>query len=312
MAMPVAAEGRAARRRPLVWAHRGASSAAPENTLAAFRKGLEVGADGVELDVHLTLDGHVVVIHDPSVNRTTNGRGRVADLSLAAIQALDAGGRFSPEFAGERVPTLEEVLAVVMDWPCDRRVLIELKGPFSGLPSLVSRFVTQAPYYPRLPAAVVKLLEPYKGQVAEGRILAQSFYKPYLDELRAMLPDLTLLYLACPLFLERERVMDSNLALDGVAVMHASLSEVSVAKLRQRHRHIFAWTVDSELDLVRLLGLGVDGLISNCPALAVELVSSGCAGECGSQPLPTWRVCCCHHRDTKHTATKLTGRAKQA
>src|SRR5512136_697214 len=94
-------------------AHRGASAAAPQNTLAAFRKAVELGADGVELDVQLSADGAVVVIHDFTVDKTTDGTGRVAAKTLAELKALDAGSRFSPQFAGERIPTLAEVFEAI-------------------------------------------------------------------------------------------------------------------------------------------------------------------------------------------------------
>src|SRR3970040_2158507 len=98
---------------PLILGHRGASAYAPENTLAAFRRALELGADGFELDVTLSADGVPVVIHDDTVDRTTDGSGPVANLTLAQLKQLPAGfrARFGTEFAGERIPTLEEVVA---------------------------------------------------------------------------------------------------------------------------------------------------------------------------------------------------------
>ena len=95
----------------MVIAHRGASSYAPENTLAAFDLALAMGARHLELDVHLSSDGHVVVIHDDTVDRTTNGSGTVTGHTLAALQELDAGSWFGAAFAGARIPTLDEVLA---------------------------------------------------------------------------------------------------------------------------------------------------------------------------------------------------------
>jgi glycerophosphoryl diester phosphodiesterase len=112
---------------PLIIAHRGDSAHRPENTLAAFASALEAGADIVELDVQLTKDGHVVVIHDASVDRTTNGTGRVCDLALADIRRLSAGfpRSFGSAYAGERVPTLTDALAFLKG---RARVLIEIKG----------------------------------------------------------------------------------------------------------------------------------------------------------------------------------------
>ncbi|HET8644390.1 MAG TPA: glycerophosphodiester phosphodiesterase family protein, partial [Vicinamibacteria bacterium] len=97
---------------PLIIAHRGDSAHRPENTLASFASALEVGADLVELDVQLTRDGHPVVIHDPTVDRTTDGQGKVVDFTLPELRRLSAGypGRFGAAYAGERVPTLAQVL----------------------------------------------------------------------------------------------------------------------------------------------------------------------------------------------------------
>jgi len=93
--------------------HRGTVHLAPENTLAAFRKAIELGVDLVEIDVRETKDGHLVIMHDATVDRTTDGKGRVSDLTLEEIKRLDAGSWFSPKFAGERVPTLDEALSVI-------------------------------------------------------------------------------------------------------------------------------------------------------------------------------------------------------
>src|SRR5512145_3180337 len=94
---------------PFIFAHRGASAHAPENTLAAFQLALAQHADGIELDVKLTADGHVVVIHDPTIERTTGAKGRVKDMSLADLRSLDAGSFFAQTFQREKIPTLEEV-----------------------------------------------------------------------------------------------------------------------------------------------------------------------------------------------------------
>ena len=99
----------------IVMAHRGFSSKAPENTMSAFIQALEAGAEGIELDVHLTGDGEVVVIHDHTLERTTSGSGPVSEMTLAEVQRFDAGAWFSQEFAGEKVPSLREVLELVKE-----------------------------------------------------------------------------------------------------------------------------------------------------------------------------------------------------
>ena len=114
----------------MVIAHRGASAYAPENTLAAFDLALRMGARHIELDVQATQDGHIVVIHDDSVDRTTDGTGPVAGHKLAALRALDAGARFGPAFAAERIPLFEEVLE---RYQGRAHLHVEIKGRSPGL-----------------------------------------------------------------------------------------------------------------------------------------------------------------------------------
>ena len=114
----------------LVVGHRGAPSRAPENTLASFEAALAIGVDAIELDVHLSRDGHLVVIHDQNLARTTNGRGLVHEHTLSELKALDAGGWFDSSFCGERIPTFEEVLVRI-----GSRVplQVEIKGATEGV-----------------------------------------------------------------------------------------------------------------------------------------------------------------------------------
>lgn len=132
---------------PFISAHRGGAAYAPENTMAAFRKGKALGADLLELDVQLTSDGHVVVFHDPYLDRTTNGRGLLGAHTLAELKELDAGSWFGPEYAGERIPTFEEVV----EWATDEgmRLNVELKtGPYPFMDTALA-------------AKVVEILEKY-------------------------------------------------------------------------------------------------------------------------------------------------------
>ena len=112
---------------PIIHAHRGASAYAPENTLPAFRLALEQKADGIETDIHLTRDGRFVVCHDDEIARTSNGQGKIQDMTVEQLKAYDFGGKFSPVFAGTPLPTLEELLEVVKDVD---PINIEIKGPF--------------------------------------------------------------------------------------------------------------------------------------------------------------------------------------
>ena len=138
-------------------AHRGAAGLAPENTLAAFRMAIELGADAAELDLQATKDGVVVVIHDDTVDRTTDGRGRIGDLTLADIKRLDAGTKFGAAFRGERVPTLSELIDLVKAGGNDRfRLNLEIKfaegreGQPADLEERVLAVLTQAGFLDRV------------------------------------------------------------------------------------------------------------------------------------------------------------------
>ncbi len=125
-----------------IFAHRGSSGTHPENTLAAFRAAAALPIDGVEIDVHLTKDGEVVVIHDEKINRTTNGKGYVKDMTLEELQQYDAGSWFSEEWGGERVPTLDEVLEIYED--TSHRLNIEIKSDIFPYDGLVEKVLTIA------------------------------------------------------------------------------------------------------------------------------------------------------------------------
>ncbi|WP_281166722.1 glycerophosphodiester phosphodiesterase [Paenibacillus ginsengihumi] len=117
-----------AAKKPLVIGHRGAAGEAPENTLASFRLALEQGADAVELDVHMSADGEIIVCHDATVNRTTDGQGAISTMSTAELRQLDAGRWFHERFAGERLPLLEEAFRLVPD---NIMIHVEIKCPYS-------------------------------------------------------------------------------------------------------------------------------------------------------------------------------------
>ena len=127
-------------RLPLVIAHRGDVSSAPENTLSAFQRAWSIGADGVELDVRLTRDDQLVVFHDRKVDRTSNGQGRVRAHTLAEMRSLDVGSWFSSNFRGEQAPLLDEVFELL---PHDYLINVELKVVLKGM-KLIAHLVAEA------------------------------------------------------------------------------------------------------------------------------------------------------------------------
>ena len=167
--------------RPQIIAHRGASGHAPENTLSAFLLAAEMGADGIELDVHLTVDGEVVVIHNDTVDATTDGRGRVSEMALHELKALDAGGWYDARYAGERIPTLVEVFKAI-----GRRLLINVEIKVErGLAS-------QKGQQGQLEAKVVRLIEDHQ---MSQQVLVSSFSAGTLRRVHKLCPNIPLGFL---------------------------------------------------------------------------------------------------------------------
>ncbi len=243
-------------------AHRGASVAAPPNTLAAFEKAAELGAHGVELDIHLSADSVPVVIHDFTVDATTDGTGRVAEMTLAQLKQLDAGSWFDPAFAGERIPTLEEVLEAV-----GSRLLlnIELKDF-----SLCNK---------RLERVVIGLIEQHSsscGQPLEDRVLLSSFNPFSLRRAKKIAPHIQagLLYspnLPLPL---RRAWLAFLFPHEARHPEHTMVDADYMAWARRRGYRVNTWTVDDADEMRRLISLGVDGIITNVPGVLRSVLES--------------------------------------
>lgn len=230
-------------------AHRGASAECPENTLASFRRAMELGASMIECDLQLTADGHVVVFHDWSLERTTSGRGVVRDAALEAIRGLDAGSWKDPRFAGEPVPTLEEVL----DLTAGRVGLnLELKSERSeGLLALsVLRTVAQ--------------------RAALDRVLFSSFEMGVLERLREASPEARIGVLwGHPPFDDAFRHAD-ELAAEAIHPPNRAVDEALVRTARVRGLATNVWTVNSVDRMLQLVGFGVAGVISDHPGRLLE------------------------------------------
>ena len=232
-------------RRILNIAHRGASAVAPENTLAAFEKAEALGADGVELDVRLCADGVPVVIHDASVDRTTGGSGRVADMPLTQLKELDAGSWFGPAFSKEPIPTLTETLETVGG----KLILnIELKGE-----GLLNRGLVRA------------VVDVIRKHGLGKRVLLSAFNPFTLRRVQKIAPQLptALLYASASL-----PHFASLIARRPYAALHphvAALSAEHVDRIRRHNHRIHVWTVDDPREMRRLIRWDVDGIITNVP-----------------------------------------------
>jgi glycerophosphoryl diester phosphodiesterase len=234
--------------RPLILGHRGASAYAPENTLAAFNLAFELGADGIELDVALTQDNVPIVIHDDTLERTTNGSGKVNALDRAAIAQLDAGAWFDRKFSGERVPTLEQVLCHL------KQGLINVEIKYTGV-----RLDND-----RLEQAVADVILQTHSQ---ARVLVSSFHPIALYRLARQYPQLQrgLLYRHdLPIYLRRAwfRPLVRPHALHPNAAL---ITAKYVAWARAKGYRIMAWTVDDPAQARQLASWGVDAIITNKP-----------------------------------------------
>lgn len=238
---------------PCILAHRGASAHAPENTLAAFELAVEQGADGLELDVKLTADGRVVVIHDPTVDRTTGAHGYVKDMSLADLRSLGAGAFFSEEFKKERIPTLEEVFESV-----GKRTFINVE---------LTNYNTPRDHLVETVCMLVKKFGLQK------RVLFSSFFAGNLSRARSYLPEVPMGLLAFGGVLGAWP-RSFGFAFGNYEALHPNIKDTTHQQVQRVHRlrkRIHVWTVNTEEDMRRLFGWGVDAIITDDPQLAVKV-----------------------------------------
>lgn len=249
-------------RAPVVVAHRGASAYAPENTLAAVDRADELGIAWVENDVQRTRDGELVVLHDTTLNRTTDveeifpdrSPWRVADFTAAEVARLDAGSWFGEEYAGARVPTLEQYLGRVE--ANGQKLLLELKKPA---------------LYPGVEGQTLKELAD-EGWLDERhvkrRLVVQSFDGDSVRTVHELAPAVKTGFLGTP---PRDALADFATFADQINPRHTAVSAGYVAEVHSlegahgRRLEVFTWTVDDATTAREMAGAGVDGIISNAP-----------------------------------------------
>jgi len=253
---------------PRLFAHRGASARAPENTLEAFRLAREQGVTYLELDVHLSADSELVVIHDSSVSRTTGRRGRVENMSLAEVRKLDAGFKFTMDHGrtfpyrgrGLRVPTLSEVLEAFPDMG----ITVEIKPTRAGLPEGLARAL--------------------RFHRAEDRVIVASHEHELLAEFRAVAPSVATSF-------SRDEVRDFLLRLRGGSMdgyrppavafqvpeykgLRRVVSRAVIEAVHGFDVEVHVWTVNEPVHIARLLSWGVDGIMTDDPARAIANVAA--------------------------------------
>ena len=235
---------------PMVYGHRGFSAAAPMNTLAAFELAAEAGADGVELDVQLSRDGHAVVIHDFSVDATTDGSGQVGDFTLAQLRELDAGAWFGPEWRDTRIPTLTEVFEAV-----GRLLLINveiktLPQQDDGIEEVVASDIRAA------------------GM--EARVLVSSFNPFAIRRFRQIMPQVPLARLTFSGMPAAWREQWRGIPCEALHPGQDEVDEAFMRAARTGGQLVNTWTVNEAARARELLALGVDGVVSDRPDLMLE------------------------------------------
>lgn len=226
-----------------IWAHRGASGHAPENTMPAFKLANELGADGIELDVQLTKDGVPVVIHDETVDRVSNGTGRVCDYTLDRLRSLTVNKNF-PAYGIVRIPTLEEVYAFIKT--TDMTVNLELKN------SMI--------FYEKLEEKVLVLAE---KMGLSDRVIYSSFNHSSMKKIKELEPKAKVAFLYADGIVDVEEYADKY----GVYAVHPYMTNTEypnmVEKCHAKGIRVHVWTVNEEADIRRMKELGVDVVITN-------------------------------------------------
>jgi len=237
-----------------VIAHRGASGYAPENTLKAFERAMEFKVDGIELDVHLSSDGHLIVCHDEKIDRTTNGNGFIKDLTLKEIKKFDAGSWFDSDFAGEQIPTLQEVFELVK-----RKGLllnIELKsGPI---------------IYPDIEKKVIGLIEDY-GYI--DNTIISSFNHYSLVEVKKINRSIKTAPLYMAAIVEPWNYA-KKISADGIHPYFYNITPELVKECIKNGLFINPFTVDNPLYLDHLIACGTSGVITNYPDRAFAAIKN--------------------------------------
>lgn len=237
--------------RTLILGHRGSKGTAPENTLISFKKALETGCDGLELDVHLSKDGIPVVIHDETVDRTTNTKGLVSSYDVKALKEMDAGGWFNRTFKGEQIPTLEEVLHLLAEEDFTGLLNIELK--------------TDQIAYDNIEAIVLNLVKSYQPNY---QVVYSSFNYETLERLIELDPDAAFGILFGKMGRETDKLPS------GVSVQAWHGRYNLVKRMIQANKNklpLRLWTVNSYFDLGYCLSKKVETIITDYPGRAMKV-----------------------------------------
>ena len=231
-------------------AHRGASAYYPENTIASFKGAIAMGADMVELDVQMTLDGEVVVFHDEEIKRCTNGRGRIADYALASLKKLDAGSWFDEKFSGEEIPLLAEVLSL-----CKDKIAVNIEIKTEAVKGVIQGGIEE------------KCLQIVNQIGMREHVVYSSFSPLALRHLRQLDSKVPIAVLFEKKYYDAKLPSEIVVSLKGNAFncSRRELNRTWLADLKQHGIPVNVYTVNDEKSMKRFYAQGVDGIFTNRP-----------------------------------------------
>lgn len=233
-------------RKVMVIGHRGASGYAPENTMTSFKMAKEMGADMIEYDVYMSADGVPVIMHDDKVDRTTDGTGSIEEMTLEQIKKLDAGSKTDKKYAGEKVPTLEEVVS----WAAENKILmnIEIKG--AGCEE-----------------KIVELLKKYK---MTDKTIVSSFNHEFIKKIRKLEPKIEIAALIGDV--ENIDAIVKNCHPDDLNPRFMKLTKGQVADAHAAGLRVNVYTVNDAVFMRQMIGFGVDGIFTNNPDVLIKIL----------------------------------------
>ena len=244
-----------------VVAHRGASGQAPENTLSAIRLAIAMNVDFVEIDVQMTKDGHVIAIHDSSVDRTTDSSGPIEDFDLNAVQSLDAGSWFDEKFKNEHVPTLDQILK--LDFK-NSKLIIEVKNPknkFEGIEEKIQQLV--------------------ELNKKKSKVVFKSFSRDVLKRFERLEPGISRLYVTIGslfgLFVIDEWLRVGNVfdvkGIQYIQIHKFFLTKSILKKAKERKIKVIVWDVHDEKTIVKFIKMGVDFIETDFPDKVLDITA---------------------------------------
>ncbi|MBO0991749.1 glycerophosphodiester phosphodiesterase [Bacillus sp. SD088] len=235
-----------------IFAHRGSSGTHPENTIAAFKEAVRLGVDGIELDIQLTRDDELVVIHDYTLDRTTNGTGKVRDYTVEEVKAFDAGSKFSSEFTGETIPTFREVLALLQN--TDIELNIEIKNPVKEDTGIEKKMIQE--------------LEEYQSI---HRSIVSSFNHDSLKRVISMNNELE----CAILYMKKFENPWEYAAEIGAKALHTYRPETEreqVAEAQQKGFPVRVFTINKEEDMTNFFTAKVAAIFTDYPEKAIKIL----------------------------------------